>query len=100
MKIKTISIILIKVVIIIGVIIGCNVYLNTLSAEVANELALHQMTDAPDSSAVIYWYTTLTNHLWLLPATLSLLLFLPEIISCTKYIINKHRKDNNHDKNI
>ena len=100
MKTKTVIIISVKIIALIGVLIGCNLYLDTLSAEVANELALYQMTDAPDSSSVLHWYTMLTNNLWLILTMLSLLLFSPELIYCTKHIINKHRKDNNHDKNI
>lgn len=99
-KVKTVVPILAKIAIIIAVTMVLSIWINTLHETAINDLALYQMTNAPDSSSTIYFYSMLMNYLWVVPTVLSLILFLPEIISCTKYIINRHRKDNNHDKNI
>lgn len=87
--------ILIKVASIVAVTVGLNLWLNTLHEAVVNDLALYQMTDAPDSSSVIYLYSTLMNYLWVVPVTLSLILFIPEIILAIKHF--RRRNDNNEE---
>ena len=93
--VKIVVPILIKIVTIVAVTVGLNLWLNTLHETAVNDLALYQMTDAPDSSSVIYLYSTLMNYLWVVPVTLSLILFIPEIILAIKHF--RRRNDNNEE---
>lgn len=95
MKSKLITAAVIKIIVIIGVTVGINIWLTTLAPVVANDLALNQMTDAPDSGAVMYLYTLLTNYLWAVPVILTLLLFIPEVILAIKYL--RRRNEGNEE---
>lgn len=91
--------IIIRLVLIIASAISCRIYEKTLASEIANKLAIQQMSNTADSSTQLYNYSRLMNYLWLVPVILTFLLFLPEIIRTIKTIIHNTRKDiKSHEK--
>lgn len=91
--------IVIRLVLIITSAISCHIYEKTLASEIANKLAIQQMSNTADSSTQLYNYSRLMNYLWLVPVILTFLLFLPEIIRAIKTIIHNTRKDiKSHEK--
>ncbi len=89
MKTKTtkpkISTIIIKAAIIAVIVIVGNIFVQTISPTIANDLAMQQMNNSADSSAWIYTYSYLLNYAWVIPTILTILLFRKELV----YIFNK-----------
>lgn len=91
--------IIIRLALIIITAINCNIFAETFASEIANKLAIQQMSNTADSSTQLYNYSRLMNYLWLVPVILTFLLFLPEIIRAIKTIIHNTRKDiKSHEK--
>lgn len=91
--------VIIKLALIIVSAVSCNIYKKTLAPEIANKLAMQQMSNTADSSTQLYNYSRLMNYLWLVPVILTFLLFLPEIIRAIKTTIHNTRKDTKpHEK--
>lgn len=83
---------IVKIIVIAIVVTFCNFYTQSLSPIIANEFALYQMTNNPDSSSVLYLHSVFMNYIWVVPVSVSIILFLPEIITIIKHI-NKKRKE-------
>ena len=91
---KTIRTIVIKTLIVIAFIIGCNIFLQSISPEIANDLAMEQMTNRPESSELIRAYSVIMNYAWVVELTIPLLIFIPEIVKLIKYIVCKAKNEN------
>ncbi len=90
---KTIRTVIIKTLIVIAFIIGCNIFVQSISPEIANDLAMEQMTNRPESSELIRAYSVAMNYMWVVELTIPLLIFIPEIIKLVKYIVRKAKNE-------
>ena len=80
-------------IIVVAFIIGCNIFVQSISPEIANDLAMEQMTNRPESSELIRAYSVAMNYMWVVELTIPLLIFIPEIIKLVKYIVRKAKNE-------
>ena len=98
MKTKTIIAIVVKAFVVITIIIGFDIFMQSIVPEIVNILAIEQMTNNPESSTLIRVFSIVMNYIWVVELLSLLIAFLPEIIKLAKYIIRKIRKENNDNE--